>query len=166
MCSLVGSHGPASRGAVYVGPALLRRCRTLPSIALDQLPSQAASLVARGKQGLLRPPSSSVLPRWWVGALALVWGSVTPMSTSGSGQTLAMGSPITGPACVMVWAVGGRLRGALDANDAIITQRPTEPDPPRAGPARITIRAKAGGPPRGAVTMVCHPPWVGPKPLS
>ena len=98
-------------------PALMRRCRTLPSIALVQLPSQAASLVAQGKQGLLRPPSSSVLPRWWVGALALVWGSMTPMSTSGGGQTLAMSSTITGPACVMVWAVGGRLRGAWDAHN-------------------------------------------------
>ena len=66
---------------------------------------------------MLRPPSSSVLPRWWVGALALVWGSMTPMLTSGGGQTLAMGSPITGPARVMLWVVGGRLRGAWDAHN-------------------------------------------------
>ena len=76
-----------------------------------QLLPQAASWAAQSEQDLLRPLTSSVLPWSWVAALALVWGCVTPVSTSRGDQPLVLGGPITGAAHEVVWADGGRCRG-------------------------------------------------------
>ena len=43
--------------------------------------------------------------------MALVWGCVTPVSTSRGDQPLVLGGPITGAAHEVVWADGGRCRG-------------------------------------------------------